>query len=155
LRGTLLKRVPLNTVPLLSLVNHAGFLGILVDENEEFVSQKVHLQDGLSVTPQIKAIAEAYAKHRARRPVVVYPDPKQPDRHYVNFADAKLANRLNNNDPHVDIKLEGDPMIHKVYTMDGLKPDDLTQDDLNLAKDLWQESLSVEIGPDGQPWIDD
>lgn len=125
---------------------------------QEFMTSnnvQVHLQDGLSVMPQIKAIAEAYAKHRARRPVVVYPDPKQPDRHYVNFADAKLANRLNNNDPHVDIKLEGDPMIHKVYTMDGLKPDDLTQDDLNLAKDLWQESLSVEIGPDGQPWIDD
>ena len=115
----------------------------------------VHLADGLTLTPEIKTMVEQFAEHRSRKPIVAYPNPKTPNQHYLNFADAKLANKLNTNDPHMDLRFNGDPLIHRIYTMDGLTPDQLTQDDLNLSKDLWQDSLVVEIGPDGKPWIDD
>ena len=116
---------------------------------------QVHLRDGLTITPEIKTMAAQFAEHRSRRPIVAYIDPKNPNQHHLNFADAKLANRLNANDPHMDLRFDNDPLIHKIYTMNGMTPNQLNQDDLNLAKDLWQESLSVELGPDGKPWIDD
>ena len=116
---------------------------------------KVHLLDGLTLTPEIKLMAEQYAKTRARRPIVVHLDERNPGHHHIGFADAKTANKLSVNDPHMDLRFDGDATVHRIYTMDGLKPTQLTQEDLNLAKDLWQESLAVEIGPDGKPWIDD
>jgi hypothetical protein len=100
-------------------------------------------------------MAEQYAKTRARRPIVVHIDDKNPGQHHIGFADAKTANRLSTNDPHMDLRFDGDSAVHRIYTLDGLQPNQLTQEDLNLAKDLWQESLAVEIGPDGNPWIDD
>ena len=115
----------------------------------------VHLQAGLSMTPEIKAMVEQFADHRSRRPIVAYIDPKNPDHHHISFADAKTANRLNANLPHIDLRFNGSTIVHRIYTMDGMTPDQLTQDDLSFAKDLWQESLTVEIGPDGKPWIDD
>lgn len=114
-------------------------------------SINVKIADGLGIDDDLSRLVKKFADQRLSRPIVAYTSAGD-NRHFLRFATAQELKRL----PNTACKTVSlSDCTGRIYTLGGLKPSQLTDADIQFARDLWYEPIIVEKGQDGLPWIDD
>ena len=122
----------------------------------EFIIENTSVQivSSLTLSPKIRSMVTDYIRARLQRPVVAWPD-NALGKHAIRFASEKDVKDVLPNANFLNVTLDNG-FSGRIYTLNGLKPEDITQDDIDYAaKYLWFEPIFVAAWNDGTPYIDD
>lgn len=117
--------------------------------NIDAVEVKI-IDDDIEMTPELEDTITSFINDRYDRPLIAHSAEDEAPC-FIEFIPPKDITKFNSM-PHKDIELNNHTC--RIYTIFPIQPQNLTDDDINFAKKLWTETVYVEKGQDGQPWID-
>ena len=112
----------------------------------------VKLSPGLKLTPEIRPLVAEYIRNRFLTSVIAWNDSGAKKR-AMRFASPAEADRLKNCEDFLTVEVGG--FTGRIYTLFGLTPSQLTDEDIAFARALWFEPVYVERSEDGRLYIDD
>ena len=112
----------------------------------------VKLSPGLKLTPAIRSLVAEYIRNRFLTSVIAWND-SGAKKLAMRFASPAEADRLKNGEDFLTVEVGG--FTGRIYTLFGLTPFQLTDEDIAFARALWFEPVYVERSEDGRLYIDD
>ena len=113
---------------------------------------QIFLYDGITMNSELENMLKTYVQDRFNHPIVIYPRKgKSPAMRFAT--QDEMTKYKNISIDSVSVPLEN--TNGKLIPLGGLKPSQITSEDIEFAKRLWYETVYVEKGQDGLPWIDD
>lgn len=109
----------------------------------------VQIADTISVDHKLMQMVSNYIDDRLSKAIIAFPQ----DGKTVMRLTTPAENARSMNAPCKHIQLTD--CTGRIYPVNGLHISDLTKDDMDFAQKLWYETIYVEKGQDGTPWIDD
>lgn len=110
---------------------------------------QIRIMDGISIDDDLTRMIHDFIERRLSSPLIAY---GQDGKHCIRPATAEERKKYTDCDS-CSVQLKD--RTGQIYTVGGLKPNQLTDEDIAFALRLWYEPVIVEKGQDGTPWIDD
>lgn len=113
------------------------------------LNTQVRIMDGIGIDDSLSRMIHDFIERRLTSPLVAF---KQDNVTCIRLATAEERKKYTGcASRSVQLK----DRTGRIYTIGGLKPNQLTDEDISFAVRLWYEPVIVEKGQDGTPWIDD